>query len=329
MQIDNLIISASLSEVLLELKAELNANKIQLLDKMFDSGDDIMVQCPYHKNGQERKPSAGIRKSDGMFHCFACGETHTLPEMISNCFGHSDYAFGYKWLSRNFSGVEVQNREDIQIDLERNDVSNKSGILGNRVDNKSICISDEELDEYRYVHPYMYQRGLIDSIIEFFDIGYDKRTDSITFPVRDLLGRCKFIAKRSVKFKYFDLPKSIEKPLYGLYELSRARIKIGSYLPEIYVCEGLFDCLRLWCNGKYAVAGFGCLFSEYQVQLLNDLPTRHLILALDNDDAGRKATKRLKKIIRNKLITEVELPVGRKDIGECTDIEIQNLKETL
>ncbi len=127
----------------------------------------------------------------------------------------------------------------------------------------------------------------------------------------------------------------MEKPLYGLYEVykyAEEHLTLGGRgrhypISEVYVCEGLFDCLRLWCNGKYAVAGFGCLFSEYQVTLLQGLPTRKLVLALDSDKAGQNATKRLKKQIKNKLITQVILPEGRKDIGECTDEEIQNLQE--
>ena len=167
-------------------------------------------------------------------------------------------------------------------------------------------------------------------------MGYDKRTDSITFPVRDKNGDCMFVARRSVKTKYFDIPKGVNKPLYGMYELMQSVLiprGVGRYpiiVPDdIYVCEGLFDCLRLWCNGKFAVAGFGCLFSDYQVQLLNALPARHLVLALDNDEAGIKATKHLKKVIKNKLVTRVVLPANRKDIGECTDDEIQKLVETL
>lgn len=336
MQIDNLIINVSLFDVLTELKEQLNINGIQLLDKMLDSGDDVMVQCPYHKNGQERRPSAGIRKTDGLFHCLACGETHSLPEMITHCFGSSDALFGYRWLVKNFSSVEVQNREDIKIDLERNHVSDKSRVLANRTNNKSVCITEEELDSYRYTHPYLYERGLNDDIIEKFDLGYDKRTDSITFPVRDKNGDCMFVARRSVKTKYFDIPKGIDKPLYGLYELMQSvRIPRGAgrypiIVPDdIYVCEGLFDCLRLWCNGKFAVAGFGCLFSSYQIKQLQDLPGRSLILALDNDKAGIAATQRLRKLLTNKIIKEVVLPPFRKDIGECTDNEIQNLKEIL
>jgi len=328
MQIDNLIISASVNDILTELKSQLDINHIPLLSKTFDSGDDIMVQCPYHKCGQERRPSAGIRKSDGMFHCLACGETHSLPEIVSHCFGSTDTTFGYKWLSKNFASVEVENREDISLDLERNDIPNKSSVLDNRADNKSVCVSEAELDSYRYNHPYMYKRGLIDPIIEFFDIGYDKITNSITFPVRNLLGECMFVARRTVSGKNFNIPKNIEKPLYGIYEIHQRKFSVKD-CGKIYVCEGLFDCLRLWCNGKYAVAGFGCLFSDYQVKLLNELPTRHLVLALDSDEAGRKATKKLRKAIKNKLITEVVLPKGRKDIGECTDDEINNLEETL
>ena len=319
MTIDNIYIPYELNEILLELRSQLNANNIRLLSRMTDSGEDIMVQCPYHKEGQERRPSAGIRKSDGVFHCLACGETHSLPEVISYCFGHhNDMLFGHKWLIKNFVSVSSYDsrRDELELDLIRNPIE--------RVAEKiNKYIEEQELDKYRYVHPYMYERGLTDEIIEQFDIGYDKSTDSITFPVRDKNGDCMFVARRQVKTKVFDIPKGVNKPLYGMYELSRV-------MPDkVYVCEGPFDCLRLWCNGKYAVAGFGCLFNNYQVKQLQDLPVRSIVLALDNDEAGRKATERLKKLVTNKLIYTVELPEHRKDVGECTDDEIQNLTENL
>lgn len=42
------------------------------------TGNNIMVTCPFHKGGQERKPSCGIRitpddfSSIGTVHCFTC-----------------------------------------------------------------------------------------------------------------------------------------------------------------------------------------------------------------------------------------------------------------
>lgn len=323
MQIDGKMIDANISDVIKELKAQLELQNVYLFAKTKDSADDLMVCCPYHKGGQEHNPSMGIRKVDGMCHCFSCGETRSLPEMISDCFGNTNKTFGYKWLARNFSSTEVNERGDIILDLSRTNNAN--------VRNVSVAeVTKEELDSYRYIHPYMYKRGLTDEIIEEFDIGYDKRTDSITFPVKDLNGKCIFVARRAIKTKVFNIPKNVEKPLYGLYEVDNISFAgSGDMLDAVYVCEGLFDCLRLWCNYRYAVAGFGCLFSDYQIKQLNNLPTRHLILALDNDEAGRKATEHLKHRIKNKIISTVELPKGRKDIGECTDEEIMNLVENL
>lgn len=334
MIINGTIFNVELIDVLTELKNELYANGIQRFAKMFDSGEDVMICCPYHKDGQERRPSAGIRKSDGTFHCLACGETKSLCEMISDCLGYNDPfgREGYKWLAKNFLSIQVEERDDIGLDFDR---EYSSGGRNNSVcDFSCLYVSEGELDRYRYNHPYMYQRGLTQEVIDFFDIGYDKQTDSITFPVRDMNGNCMFVARRAVKTKYFDIPKGVEKPLYGLYEvmqkvqIPRGASRYTTLIPDnVYICEGLFDCLRLWCNGKYAVAGFGCLFNSYQIKQIQDLPGRTIVLALDNDDAGRKANERLRKCITNKIIKEVVLPDNRKDIGECTDKEIQNLKE--
>lgn len=330
MYINGAQFDCEISDIVNELRTQLAMNGIQRFSKMFDSGDDIMCQCPYHGNGQERRPSAGIRKSDGKFHCFACGKAVEIDEMIANCFGYNDPTWGYKWLVRNFATVKVEDRKEIQLDMSR----------GHTIAVEAReSVSESELDSYRYTHPYLYERGLTDEIIALFDIGYDEAKNSITFPVRswegDSFGKTMFIARRQIKTKRFDLPKDVEKPLYGLYEIqnmltynyfdSKSSVRVG--FEEIYVCEGLFDCLRLWCNGKHAVAGFGCLFSEYQLKLLKELPTRKLILALDNDKAGRDGAKKIRKAVKNKLITEVVIPNGYKDIGELSDEQIQKLEE--
>ena len=335
MQIDDFHIQADIVDIIQELKSQLSLNGVELFAKFFDSGDNVMVCCPYHKGGQERRPSAGIRKTDGMFHCLACGETHTLPEMISHCFGRQDFGvFGAIWLKQNFLSVGVENRKALNLNFARRTTPK----------DPPKYVTEEELDKYRYIHPYMYKRGLNDDSINLFDIGYDINTDSITFPVRDIHGNCLFVARRSVNSKRFDLPKGIDKPLYGLYEVRcelnnkaidrlREHGKFGGFITgasEIYICEGLFDCLRLWSNNKIAVAGFGCLFSDYQIKQLRQLPTRKLILATDNDDAGMAARRKLKKVLgKDKIITEALIPKDKKDIGDCSDDEIKNLKDVL
>lgn len=325
MQINEMFFNAELEDILTELKAQLNANGADYFSKGFkESGDSLQMQCPYHSEGRERRPSAGMRKSDGRFHCFACQQIADLPEVISHCFGKQDLLgrFGWTWLLKNFATVQAEERKDVRLDFARN--SRNIGASGNTSDiGRHIqYIGEQELDSYRYTHPYMYKRGLTDEIIELFDIGYDKKTQSITFPVRDIDGRCVFVARRSIKTKFYNYPEGVEKPLYGLYELHRQQ---NSY-DEVIICEGMFDALSCWVWGKAAVALNG-LGNKLQFKQLNDLRARKFILATDNDEAGRKARERLRQNIKRKIITEYIFPENRKDINSLTQKEFDSLEE--
>ena len=341
MIINDVQFNCALEDVLTELVSQLRANNIPLISKQRNSGDHIQITCPYHSNGMERKPSAGIRKSDGVFHCFACGEIHTLPEVISHCFGHDEDligTWGWQWLLKNFAIVQVEERKDVEIDFRRSNMADKNSIKADKINNN--WVTEEELDKYRYTHPYMYKRGLTDEIIELFDIGYDRDMQAITFPVRDIRGNCLFIARRSVKTKFFNYPEGVEKPLYGLYELELnsyvtkaykqldGSVKFESGYPkEIIVCESMLDALSFWTVGKCAVALNG-LGNELQFKQLRELPCREIILATDMDERGLAARERIRKNMKNtKIISEYFFPEGRKDANDCTKEELLNLKK--
>ena len=331
MIINDVQFNCTLSDILTELVSQLRANNIPLIAKQRDSGDHIQITCPYHSNGMERKPSAGLRKSDGLLHCFACGEVHSLPEVISHCFGHDEDligTWGWTWLLKNFAITQVEERKSVELDFIRKRLPAPW--------RNSNYVSEEELDKYRYIHPYMKKRGLTDEVIAMFDVGYDRNTDCITFPIRDIRGNCLFIARRSVKTKFFNYPEGVEKPLYGRYELAKYGEKVvssGSELrrvpkyTEIIVCESMLDALSFWTVGKYAVALNG-LGNELQFQQLRNLPCREIILATDMDERGLAARERIRKNLSGtKLIAEYFFPKGRKDANDCTKEELQNLKK--
>ena len=337
MIINDVILNADCEEIIAELQRQLAVNQINLLQRTHDAGRNIQVQCPYHGNGQERRPSAGIRKEDGLFHCFACGQAHTLPEVISYCFGHYEDVlgkFGMNWLITNFATIRKEERKDVEIDMERNNSTSKNTRLEHTASFEPNFVTEEELDSYRYYHSYWADRGIVDeNIIELFDLGYDLRTNCITFPVRDIEGNCVFVARRNVSTKWFNYPKDVEKPLYGLYELRQSFMQqyegisdfyYGAY--KLYVTESMIDCLLLWQANKYAVAlnGTG---SKEQLHILKNLPARQIVLATDNDEAGQRAREKLRKALPNKLITEINFPDNRKDIGECTKEEIENIEQ--
>lgn len=339
MVINNVVFNTELPDILNELVSQLRANNIDYIQKTKETSTHIQIQCPYHGNGAERRPSAGIRKEDGVFHCFACQEIHSLPEVISYCFGYTDDVlgrFGWNWLLKNFATVQAEERKDVDLDFGRNTDNRRNYIS----DNSNHYISEDELDSYRYIHPYMYKRGLTNEIIELFDIGFDKNTNCITFPVRDISGRTLFIARRSVVSKFFNYPQGVEKPLYGLYEFNKVLPsyknmyftedrKCQRYMPDIIVTESMLDALSFWTVGKYAVALNG-LGNELQFKQLRELPCRKIILATDMDEAGQMARKRIRSNMQNmKIITEYRFPQGRKDANECTKEELMNLQDVL
>ena len=290
--------------------------------------------------------------------CFACQEVHTLPEVISYCFGHTDDIVGrqgFQWLLKNFATISIEERRDVDFDLTRHNrtrITNDGSINADSVTTASMGevsnskITEEELDRYRYYHPYWRKRGIVDErIIELFDLGYDKGTDCITMPIRDVKGSVCFVARRSVKTKWFNYPQGVHKPIYGLYEYNLEREKLSNMFMcvgrgcgktqmmtqiyakflDVFICESMIDALLLWQSRFFAFALNG-LGSESQIEELKKLPIRSYILCTDNDEAGRKARKELRnKLDDVKLITEIDFPKGIKDVGECTREQIDNI----
>ena len=255
--------------------------------------------------------------------CFSCSWSGTIEEMISELYGYQDDGkFGKRWLIKRFNTVEIETRPNIMDGFNaRNNRLNDRNI--NRLDNlnnnsvDNTYISDEELDKYRYIHPYMYSRGLTDEIIERFDIGYDKTRDEITFPVADLYGTVRFIASRSVKNKFFRLPKGEDKPIYQGYRFVTGRYRTA------YITESFLNCLTCWKYNKPAMAMIGT-GNKKQYEILNKLPVREYILAFDPDEAGRKATERFRNNVHGKIIKELVYSDNR-DINELQE-EFLNCK---
>ena len=316
MTIKNVEIVQPLEDILSQLRAELHVEGIKLLEKApRESGNNIQMQCIYHGNGQERKPSMGIRKDTGICHCFACNTTVGLDEFISNCFGYNDCGvYGWAWLIQNFVTLEKGDNRvvKLKISTNRNNVAD--------INSSIEVVSEEELDKYRYYHTYWKKRGITeDWLIELFDLGYDKSTKCITMPNHNKEGQCEFVAKRSVKTKFFNYPADASKMCYGIYQL----YQLEEFPKEVWITESMIDALRLWQTERFAVALNG-LGNDRQFKELTEMPCRCFILATDMDEKGQEARDRIKKNVKHKFFKEAIIP--HKDIGECTDDEIEEIE---
>lgn len=341
--VNGLPILADEISVIAVLKAQLKELGIERFYSYHNRGEELQICCPYHKEGQERRPSASISlitKTDkdgrkipaGTFHCFACQTTSSLTEMISHCFGKKDLGqFGIKWLMENFTrATELVTRESLALPNPYMDIK------------KSMYIPEEQLAEYRVYHPYMYKRGLTDELIELFDVGYDPKfkleshkdkklynVPSLTFPVRDKTGGALFVARRSVEGKIFHYPTDVQKPVYGLYELYEYwdvgvdKDKNLLVLDELYIVESILNCITCWKYHVPAVALLGT-GTPQQLKEIERIPVRKYVLAYDPDEAGDRGVARFLKNVHKTNIEIMDIPEGL-DVNDLSEEEFEKV----
>lgn len=310
--VNNKVITTDIEDILKLLQSELTNGKLK--DVGYPKGDNIPVTCPCHKDGMERHPSCMIfAKQDdsetqyGFAHCFTCGYAEPLPKFIADCFDEDSAEFGEEWLlARCDTAFLSQVHYLPPIELDRKQIATPT------------FLDESILRNYEYYHDYMWYRKLTKWVVDTFEVGYDPQKDMITFPVRDTKGNLVFITGRYVKFKRFEIPEKVEKPVYLLYYILQNNIK------SVTVCESQINCLYLWSLGIPAVCLFGT-GTPMQYELLKKSGIRCFNLMFDGDEAGRKGAARFKQHMpSDRIVIEYRLPPN-KDVNDLTEKEIKNL----
>lgn len=317
--------------------------EFELIRKHKRVGNYMQIYCPFHNDGKERKPSCGILLVDefrggkkypqGFTHCFTCGYAHTIDQTITDLLKQQNIQkSGVDWLVENIPGFELEDTEsDFLIPNElMGALLSKYAVdyISTLTSKKQEYVSEAELAKYRFTVPYMYERKLTDELIEKFDVGFDanwippgrkKPVPCITFPVRDINGNTLFFCRRAISTKLFNYPQGVTKPVYGLYELPNG-------CKSVVVCESCFNAITSTRYGRPAVALLGT-GNSYQIQQLKELGVREFILAFDPDEAGQRATAKLKKALRSVAIVWSfdGIPPG-KDINDLTQEEFDALE---
>jgi DNA primase len=140
---------------------------------------------------------------------------------------------------------------------------------------------------------------------------YDRFRNRITIPIRDPMGKMAGFGARILNPE--DQPKFLNSPqtvLFDkgrlLYALDQARKPIRA-ADQVVIVEGYLDAIALHQAGfANAVSPMGTALTEDQLRLLKKF-TRRIILALDPDAAGQKATMRGLEIARTAMDHETEM----------------------
>jgi len=302
-------------------------------------GNYYSVYCPFHNNGNEKKPSCGVllreeyrngqRYPEGWWHCFSCGAAYTMPQAISEILkSRSISQSGLDWLKQNIPDfqeyeIDLLIPQDLMMATSNNFALN---YIRSKQGQEVSYVSEEELASYRYTVPYMYERKLTDEIIEKYDIGVDlkwvppgrnKPVPCITFPVRDKQGRTLFFCRRSIQGKLYNYPQGVTKPVYGIDMIPQG-------CKSVIIMESCINALTAEVYGYDAVALLGT-GNSYQMKQLRELGVSEYVICTDGDDAGRRAAEKLKNALRSvALVWVMPMPDG-KDANDLTKEEFDQI----
>lgn len=261
----------------------------------------INFTCVLHS---DTKASAGLAKENLVVNCFVCGSMHLVSYVRQVKKLESNYS-ATKWITSLFKiGVETIELPKLSITLPYQ----KKDVDKNTIDEDYI----KECARYR--NHYLYRRGLTEEILLDFEVGYDKKKDLITVPVRDRFSNLVYVFCRNPSpFRIFHNPPNIDKKsiLLGIDKVVKMKIK------EIDLVEGGIDCLSNWQMGRPTVATLGVKLHYNQVNELYKAGVKTINLFLDNDTVGQANTLNMvKKLHPHFSLNKIDFPMDYKDAND-------------
>lgn len=165
---------------------------------------------------------------------------------------------------------------------------------------------------------------------------YDRFRNRLMIPIRDLNGRVVGFGARTLDKD--GVPKYLNSPQTPLFDKSRllfgldmARRHIREARQAVIV-EGYLDVMQAWQAGyRNVVAQMGTALTEEQLRQLQRY-AKQLVLALDADAAGAKATLRSLEVARETLDRDYEIRFNARGLVQSegrlkTDIRVITLPE--
>lgn len=279
------------------------------LAKIQSKGSGYIACCPFH---EDKSPSFSISSSKPVWNCFAgCGsgdwiqylqkrDGKTIKEAIEYLAHEAGYTPEHSVadspaLSRE---ILVSSAMEIVHGLCGSLLFEPQGKLAlEYLTNRgydSTAIKEMELGyfpAYDVVHQLLLKHGYSEETIQ--DCGFRTSglgtTHIITIPYRDRIGRMKGFIVRAIN----DEVQPKYKFTYGTEKDTLFNLHQAKSSNSLIVVEGFLDALYSTSLGISGVVALGqAQPSEKQIQNLGKLPNTTIILALDDDKAGRTGTER-------------------------------------
>lgn len=199
----------------------------------------------------DRTASASVNVAKGWWYCYVCGAKGTTEQIIES--------EGYEFLA----------------------------MVEELLDEEPRTYTEAWLDQFTHEPgAYWSERGFSDAAIKHFRLGMEWSTNRPCYPMRASDGTVLGVVYRNL---------SDEGPKYRYPSGVRKSNLLFNYTPQlattVVLTEGALDAIAVWEAGYPRAMGiYGAILSDAQINLLQRIEPHRIILALDNDDAGRRST---------------------------------------
>lgn len=252
-----------------------------------ESGQELIAKCFFNNCDKDSIGETGhlyFNKETSQYDCKKCGEKGNLIT-----------------LKKHFGDKTTPQRS--------------SSYSGPRFNDALVQKCHDNLPEN--IRKYLNKRGIIDGVIDSYKLGYGTfyGKNYITIPVMNDEGYKFFKLRQDPKDgdSKITYPKGAEAQLFGMYAPQEER--------QI-ICEGELDALALISEGCFALTsthGAGTFKEEW---IDEDLRKPKIYVCFDNDDAGKKGSIKVLKMLENvghRNLYQITLPEEVGDGGDITD----------
>jgi 5S rRNA maturation endonuclease (ribonuclease M5) len=331
-----------------KIKNSLNEQSEEIFSKLGMKyevlGDNIYCNCPVHE-GSDNPRAFSFSKDKGIWKCWTrdCQQQYrndifgVIRGSLSKESGvEAEFSDALKWAC-DFLGIKKgrsSSQKPVIKEPVKEDDFNK---LVNTI-NSSIKLDDNypaiEIEEcVKTPSQYFISRGFKPETLVHFDVGdcYDRGSklyERSVVPIHNDTGD-KVIACIARSIKEYRSPKFLLDPKgfdkrYFFYNYHRA-IESVKQTSSLFLVEGQGDVWRLYEAGiTQSMSIFGRSLSKEQELKLSKMPLTHIIVLLDNDQAGREAKVQLQRQLgRMYKLSFPKIPT--KDVGEMRVEQIKNI----
>jgi DNA primase len=290
-------------------------------EKPSKHGIELRLQCPFH---EDKTPSLSINSESGKFHCFGChqkgGDIFDFV-VIKEGISASD-----RTKSRRRAALLIQDWFGVAAKPPASSVPPQAtqnlapaGELAPPEAAAADLVNPPLKFVFKHIdtrHPYLKDRGLTEATIDVFGLGYHAgkgiMQGRVLIPIHNEAGELVAYAGRTPgdppegegKYRF---PPNFHKSLV-LFNLHRAREHAQEGL---IVVEGFFTVFEFFQRGRRnVVALMGSSMSAEQERLIVETvgPKGRVLLALDNDEAGRRGSEdAVKRLSSQVFVREMAL----------------------